>query len=154
TVDTAYPRAHTRSPCQLLCRPPHCRATAMALSPLLYPITAATASVGGMRSSLWPWSCPRGPATLGLPRCPANARNTGPNHCRILPSNAGCRPCGIHTLGYVPSHLAWLRLSDDAVVRQEAPGGPPSPQGAYDHLIVSSIVRPSLESLPGQTRGL
>jgi hypothetical protein len=32
--------------------------------------------------------------------------------------------------------------------------GPPSPQRAYDNLIFHYILRPSLERLPGQTRGL
>src|SRR5262249_5249750 len=52
------------------------------------------------------------------------------------------------------SHFEWLRLSYDDVVIQFAPCGPPSPQRAYDNIIFHCIFRPSLESLPGQTRGL
>src|SRR5262249_21159403 len=88
------------------------------------------------------------------PRCPANSRNTGPKHFRILPYNAFFRPCGIHTTWYLPSHFEWRRLSYDDVVMQYAPCGAPSPSCAYDNIIFYYIFRPSLESLPGQTRGL
>src|SRR5215831_3589431 len=107
-----------------------------------------------MRSSLWPWSWTICPSTLGLPRGPANARTPGPPKVRILPYNAFFRPCGLNTPWYVPSHFAWLRLSDDAGVMPYAPWGLPSPQCAYDNIIFYELVRPSLESLPGQTRGL
>src|SRR5262245_4776049 len=85
---------------------------------------------------------------------PGAARTTGPRKLRLLPYRAFFRPFGRKTTCYVQSHFAWLRLSDDDVVLQSAPCGPPSPQRAYDNIICHSILRPSLESLPGQTRGL
>jgi hypothetical protein len=102
------------------------------------PIPSAPAYFGGIRLRRWTWSCTIGPATLVLPRCPARSRNTGPRNPRILPYSAFFRPFGRKTPGYVPSHCAWLRLADDAVVRQCAPCGPPSPQRADDNIIVHS----------------
>src|SRR6516162_9757277 len=107
----------------------------MALLPLIYPITSATAYFGGIRMSMWTWSCTICPSTMVLPRCPASSRNTGPRKPRILPYSAFFRPFGIKTTLYLQSHFEWLRLSYDDVVLPFAPCGPPSPQRAYDNII-------------------
>src|SRR5215471_4149971 len=93
----------------------------MALLPLIYPSTSATAYFGGIRISIWTWSCTICPSMIVLPRCPANSRNTGPKNFRILPYNAFFRPFGINTTWYLQSHFEWLRLSYDDVVIQFAP---------------------------------
>src|SRR4029453_12740121 len=100
----------------------------MSLLPLLDPITSATAYLGGIRMSLWTWSCTLCPSTRVLPRCPAHSRNTGPRKIRLLPYSAFFRPLGTKTTCSEPSHFAWLRLSYDDVVMPYAPCGPPSPQ--------------------------
>src|SRR5262245_32490684 len=116
-MDTAYPRAPTRAPLTWRCRPPHGRATAMALWPLIEPIPAATAYFGGSRMRLWTWACPLCPSTMVLPRGSASSRHTGPSTLRLLPYRAVLRPLRITTTGYVPSHCAWLRLAyDDGVM--------------------------------------
>src|SRR5262249_42465471 len=55
----------------------------MALLPLIDPITSATAYFGGIRMSMWTWSCTICPSRMVLPRCPASSRNTGPRKPRI-----------------------------------------------------------------------
>jgi hypothetical protein len=115
-------------PLKFLCGPPNWRTTAMTLLPLIDPITSATAYFGGIRLSMWTWSCTICPSMMVLPRCRASSRNTGPRNFRILPYSSFFRPFGIKTTWYLPSHFAWLRLSYDDVVIPYAPCGPPSPQ--------------------------
>src|SRR5262244_2962731 len=67
----------------------------MALLPLIDPITSATAYFGGIRMSMWTWSCTICPSMMVLPRCPASSRSTGPRKPRIWPYSAFFRPFGI-----------------------------------------------------------
>src|SRR4029450_6602430 len=126
----------------------------MALLPLIDPITSATAYFGGIRMSIWTWSCTICPSTMGLPRCPASSRNTGPRKPRILPYTAFLRPFGIKTTWYLQSHFEWLRLSYDDVVIQFAPCGPPSPQASIrqHHLSLTLYAQPCAS--PWSSHGL
>ena len=49
---SAYPLAQNCSPLKFLFRPPNCRAIAIALFPLMYPITSATAYFGSVFISI------------------------------------------------------------------------------------------------------
>jgi len=93
TVDTAY-LAPEALPIQVALSSPKLARNGNALLPLIDPITSATAYFGGIRISMWTWSCTICPSTMVLPRCPANSRNTGPRNFRILPYKAFFRPFG------------------------------------------------------------
>ena len=109
-VDTKYPLAQNLSPVKFFLRLPKFLATYIALFPLIYPTTCATAYLGGIDTRIWAWSGIRCPSHTLLSFCCAKSRITSPKYFLNWPYNTFLRYFGIQTMWYLQSHFVCFKL--------------------------------------------
>ena len=109
-VDTKYPLAQSFSPVKLFLRLLKFLAIYIALFPLIYPTTCATAYFGGIDTSIWTWSGIGCPSHTLLSFCCAKSLKASPRYFLSWPYSTFLRYFGIQTIGYLQSHFVCFKL--------------------------------------------
>ena len=109
-VDTKYPLAQKFSPVKFLLRFPKFLAIHIALLPLTYPTTCATAYLGGIDISICTWSDIRCPSHTLLYFCWAKSLIISPKYFLSCPYRIFLRFFGIQTIWYLQSQTVWFKL--------------------------------------------
>lgn len=101
------PSSPGTSPVKFFTRPLKRLTIAIALFPLMYPITFDTAYFGGMLMHMCTWSGIMCPSTIFASLYPASSWNISP---RCLRNTLNIRFFGMKTIWHLQSHLVWVKL--------------------------------------------
>ena len=109
-VETSYPLAQKCWPVKFLRLPIKSLAMWITLFPLMKPTTCDTAYFGGMEINMWTWSDRRWPSSSSHSFWLARSLNIDPKYFRNSSYIDFFLYFGIHTIWYLHSHNAWLKL--------------------------------------------